>query len=68
MLVGMVIGHILIRDATGGKTAKTEVLPAFCNIERGTGSGGGAPICGHHYDGLASQKYVVANLLMVMFI
>ena len=32
------------RGAIGGKTGKTAVLPGFCKIERGGGSGG-VPLC-----------------------
>ena len=31
------------RGAIGGKTGKTAVLPGFCQIERGGGSGGMPP-------------------------
>ena len=31
----------ILRAATGGKTAKTEVLPRFCKIERGSGGASG---------------------------
>ena len=34
--------------AVGGKTCKTAVLPAFCKIERGGGSGGAPSDYGGH--------------------
>ena len=30
------------KDATGGKTIKTKVLPRFCKTEKGGGSGSGS--------------------------
>ena len=36
---------VIIRGAIGGKTGKTTLLPKFCKIERGFGSGG-APLLG----------------------
>ena len=33
----------MLRDAIGGKTGKTVVLPGFCKIERGSSSS--APLC-----------------------
>jgi hypothetical protein len=37
------LDYIHISGAVGGKTGKTSVLPRFSKIERGGGSGGGAP-------------------------
>ena len=55
----------LTRAVTGGKTAKTEVLPRFFRIERDSGA---APRCGHHYSSLVCQKSTVAALLTFAWI
>ena len=41
-IVGLLL-RVLTSGAVGGKTGKTSVLPGFSKIERGGGSGGGAP-------------------------
>ena len=49
----------------GGKTGKTVVLPGFCKIERGGGSGG-APLCKGVLSGLGACSMPVASLPLMV--
>jgi hypothetical protein len=52
-------GSLHHSGAVGGKTGKTSVLPRFSKIERGGGSGGGAP---HWWSYLALARAPAAPL------